>query len=60
MFTLFKQVGSTKAIVPIRHKGSEGGGGGGGVLDKIEDFGRPKRDKKVLNVPKGGWGVTEA
>ena len=36
------------------------GGGGPGVLNKIVDFGRPKRDKKVLNVPKGGWGVTEA
>ena len=39
MFTLFKQVGSKKAIVPLEgkdlvlNKGSKGGGGGGGVRE---------------------------
>ena len=27
-----------------------------GVQNKTEDFGRPKRDKKVLNVPRGEGG----
>ena len=33
------------------------GGGGPGVPNRIVDFGRQKRDKKVLNVPRGRGGV---